>query len=703
MKSFQSKKSLIRVLILPIVLAMIMSLLPAMSLAASASPKGNEITRAEFIAELTDYFGWPHPSEYNDIWEDYAVEQGLINYTFKDVNLSDPYGKQVEAAYAESIIGPDAQGNFYPNGGITREDAAVILVNAFRIPQSTTPTPYVDDAAISDVAKGSVYALVQANCMTPRTAMLFMPKALIKKEEVAKIMKAITSTFAAPVYALPRPTYTAPRRYVKLYTADPEATIIFTKDGSEPKVWDVAKNGYINEMISGSSSTRDVVYKAYSMKEGLITSPVQTFTWHLYRPSTAPFASKKILEGTATSPTVYEIWNDSESVRAMAWYIEGPERGILFDNLQTSAGTRNLKIYVDQNLATKPYIDIVGHAHPDHDAQVGNFISAGVDTYSNIRGWSSLRSLVSDTDKPLLKNIDWGQSFDLGGGIVFDVYALPGHNNDLVILNDKKNGLVFATDIYGCTRAGSADNVNVSGVRADLLLSLAQQVHSAYQKDGAKVNMLFTGHDETPLNENNLNLFEQALQQVVDKGEAGCSPTLRGNNDAAGSRTTLIDDMWKDNTNWISLKLAGIMGDNTEYLTHNDQFNYNGADGYLKYSVLSNIEFKGAALVGTDVAWANPSTFTWLGQTITVKNSLPGLFNPWVYDYKIRVAVGTEWINVIPTTMSTKVQSIAINGNEVTYRSEHKFRVSDGSVITLTIVAPDGATTSTYTFTVEEF
>jgi len=206
MKSFQSKKSLIRVLILPIVLAMIMSLLPAMSLAASASPKGNEITRAEFIAELTDYFGWPHPSEYNDIWEDYAVEQGLINYTFKDVNLSDPYGKQVEAAYAESIIGPDAQGNFYPNGGITREDAAVILVNAFRIPQSTTPTPYVDDAAISDVAKGSVYALVQANCMTPRTAMLFMPKALIKKEEVAKIMTAITSTFAAPVYALPRPT-----------------------------------------------------------------------------------------------------------------------------------------------------------------------------------------------------------------------------------------------------------------------------------------------------------------------------------------------------------------------------------------------------------------------------------------------------------------------------------------------------------------
>jgi hypothetical protein len=119
--------------------------------------------------------------------------------------------------------------------------------------------------------------------------------------------------------------------------------------------------------------------------------------------------------------------------------------------------------------------------------------------------------------------------------------------------------------------------------------------------------MLFTGHDESPLGDVNLKLFEAALQQVVDKGEAGCSPTLRGNNDAPGSRTTIIGDMWHDNTSWIALKLAGKMGDSTEYLTHNDQFNYNGADGFMKYSVLSNIEFEGAELVGITVTWANPS------------------------------------------------------------------------------------------------
>ncbi len=214
--------------------------------------------------------------------------------------------------------------------------------------------------------------------------------------------------------------------------------------------------------------------------------------------------------------------------------------------------------------------------------------------------------------------------------------------------------------------------------------------------------MLFTGHDESPLGDVNLKLFEAALQQVVDKGEAGCSPTLRGNNDAQGSRTTLIGDMWKDNTNWMALKLAGKMGDSTEYLTNNAQFNYNGADGFKKYSVLSNIEFEGAELVGTTVTWANPSgAFSWAGTTIDVPNSLPNIFDPWTYDYTIKVPAGTKRITVIPTTMSTKVARIWINNRVVRYRSRTPVAVSDGTVITIKVLAPDRVTTSTYTFTVE--
>jgi hypothetical protein len=51
--------------------------------------------------------------------------------------------------------------------------------------------------------------------------------------------------------------------------------------------------------------------------------------------------------------------------------------------------------------------------------------------------------------------------------------------------------------------------------------------------------------------------------------------------------------------------------------------------------------------------------------------------------------------------MSTNVKLIRINGKQVDYRSRTTVAVSDGTVITIKVVAPDKVTTSTYTFTVE--
>ena len=144
-------------------------------------------------------------------------------------------------------------------------------------------------------------------------------------------------------------------------------------------------------MRSGEQDAEDnyVIYKAIAVKDGKV-SPVQTFRWHLYRPMTGPFQHELVFEKTATNPVVYQIFRDNESVRAMAWYIEGEESGILYDALQTSADVENLKTYLDENIATKPYIVIIGHEHGDHDAQMPNFINAGIDVYLNKRGWSAV-------------------------------------------------------------------------------------------------------------------------------------------------------------------------------------------------------------------------------------------------------------------------------------------------------------------------
>jgi hypothetical protein len=644
-------------------------------LMVSMSSFGQSITRAEFVAMISDYFGWPHPEDYNDIWK--APING-----FNDVTSADAYGKQIEVALEQGIITKDASGNFKPGSVITRGESADILEKAFRI----------DDIVVGGYMK-------KGTLSDP-----------LSKEEARAVFKTITSSIVAPVQAVPVTTAVAPRRYIKLWCPTEGATIHFTRDGSEPgmesEVYDINKMGHITEMVgnrdgSGASQdSRKVVYKAFAVKEGMQASPVKTMEWNLYRPLDDEFKSDLIVEGDKTTPRVYRVYNNSESVRAMCWFIEGPKGGIVFDALQTTVDKHNLKDYIDK-IATRPYVLIIGHEHGDHDAQMPAFLDAGVEVYLNNRGWASIGgggfgSVVTDPEKQKrVKNIDEGNSFDLGGGCVFEVYALPGHASGNIVINDKQSGMVFASDIYGCTRAGSADNVGVSGLKADLLLSFTQQSYSNYTKGGAAVKMLFTGHDELMLKNNNLLLFEQALQQVIDNGEDGCTPSLRG----GSSRVTTVGDMWKDGTNWISLAIGGTLGDNNKYLTSNSTADYN-AGGYTRYSVLSNIEIEGGDLVGTQVKWADPRTFKWAAEEITVPNALSDKFDPWTFDYTIKVPAANKKITIIPTTMSTKVTEIRLNGNIIKYRSRNEIEVTNDQVIEITVIAPDGITKSTYSFTI---
>ena len=710
--------------------------------ALAAEPKASDanVGRADAAEKIYEYFDWSHRDEYNDIWAPDMVH-------FADVAEGSDNWMAIECLLQQDVV--DETKNFRPTEDLTYGEAIDMLSRAF------------------GVAKADVAALMTEG---------YDEKAAISTDAWNAAFKAMTENYVSPVQALPiaNSEAIAPRRYIKLWTPTEGATIYVSKsvslkgyyedfdldienavenvngwstasfdsDGNKvddltyvtkpTQIYTVDEDGYIKEDYGNYSDTY-VTYKVVAVDAEGNQSAVKTYKWHLQRPINDTFSDEArdyqhtlIRKGTATSPTVYQICRDAETLRPMAWYVEGSEGGIVVDALFTSVSTQwNLKEYVD-TFATKPYVLVVGHAHPDHDMQIANFLAAGIPTYCNDRGWQSLSTagmgpaLLPDAkDQAKVLNIDEGDSFDLGN-CTFDVYALPGHHDSLVMLADRANGLVFATDIYGCTRAGSADNVNISGIPADLLLSLAQQTHADYEREGVLVEEVYTGHDELPLDHNVLDNFEAALQQVIDNGDAATTYTLRGGNNKMYSRTTMVGDMWKDGTNWLSLQLTGLKGDESAYLSDgnatymnstaadtaiNSSINYNFVDGvqqYKTYSVLSNVEVEGGRLEGVDLTWKAPATITWAGEETTVNYTLHDKFNPWHYSYNIAIAGDEGTISIDATTMSTKAKITGITLDGKAQADLKDLAVAAGSVIKVEITAQDGKTTSAYTFTVEK-
>ena len=733
----------------------------------TSQPAAGELSRAEFVAQVSDFFDWPHASNYNDFWK-------VPLRTFADVKSSDQYGKQIENAYEEDIIAPDASGKFSPQAIMTREDAAVILTKAFYLqtPADTSVlNAFSDASAISAAAKPSVAALVAAGYMSGRTATTFAPGSAITATEAKAAIDAIAMNSAVVVQAMPKQAASyltvlpdgagsagtagivdsgtvaklvadrnyAPRRFIYLSTPTPGATIYYTTDGSNPVTsatrlpYDVTATGHIQELVGDRSGAKGpqpyrlVTWKTVAVKDGLAVSPVRTFKWNLLRPWQSIYGSDVMEPGNfdptkgPITPKVTRMYSDYESVRAMSWLIEGPASAIVFDALQTpwhttdqTSGTLYDKA---KSLTSKPIKLVVGHAHGDHSAQTQNFLSAGVPVYANQRSWTTLAGVLSAKDNiKQVINVDEGDQFDLGTAAVpmkLDVYAVPGHENSLVMLHHKESGFLFATDYYGCTRMGTADNVNLSGARADLQLSVLMQDHVSMKQNGGKVSKLFTGHDESALPGPHIQMVQQLFQNVIDQQEAANSPSLRSS-DAPRFRTSIIGNMFTDLYNWAAIGIGGTFGTtpyayltapNTAYSSH-ATIDYTQPNAHLKYGVLGNIELTGATLVGTTMTWAAPNTQLTLSDGSLwpaagpVVNSLRNKFNPWVFSYTINVPKGATSIGVAPIPLSTKVKKITVNGNVILPGTSVPVTVANGTVITIVVTAPDGSTTETYTLTV---
>lgn len=639
--------------------------------AASARPAAGQATvlsRAAFIAMIVDHFDWVHSSQYVDLWK--PAQQ-----TFADVTLGvTPHARQIEIALDEGLVS-NAEGFFHPDQPMTHGDAVDICTRAFGV----------------------------------APAMHGAPSAAISARTAQAMLRGLVDSVVAPPQVMCKSGGTAPRRYVRISTPTAGATIRYTltSDGNEPAdpagptglAYDFTADGVL-QLVNPPNSTTDFrLYrmKAVAMKAGLATSVVREFTWNIVRPRSGEFQAKLVHPGSAGTPRVWKINNPAEVVQPNVYYLEGTARGLVFDAAEYSYQKANLKTFID-TLATRPYDIVVGHSHPDHAEQIFNFTSAGIRLYVSAQEKAALTAF---------KREDWsaagaasialqdGQQFDLGN-VQVTSWVIPGHTNGVATIIVNQTGWVYGSDMWGCNRPWSADTTQYQSVKVDLFLSLVQQLISRYQKSShtGRITAVTNSHQETSVGMECVRNFLQCFQQIIDEGNSVTRPSIRGGT-RGGDRMSMVGDMWRDR-NWMAIGPIGKYAAAVDYLTSpttaypcGATIDYNAADGFRKYSVLSNLEIDGGTLEGVEVHWSAPAN--------GLVNSMPNRFDPWTYEYTVRVFAGQRRLTVRPTALSNRIRSMRVNGSAVKQSTATTVAVANGGSITIEVLSPDGSSTSRYT------
>ena len=728
---------------------------------AHAIEVDHPMTRGDFMIRLAKYFGWPHYNAVMDDGTDIDADGNVMTTervrNYFDVTGDNDYVKAIESALDMGVLTASSpEEYFYPMSEMTREDAAVILASAFKL--AVLDRDYICDFDDADKIDPACYAalnsLVGRNFMRGRTNQTLNPTDGITDTEARIIIEAIDKRVVCPVWSMP----VSNRKFVRVrpewMTATKDATIhwrckvdhyshpelngLFVQDrgvgvyvGTGWSEWYDYIPGYSTDPCFGLNNNKDLPYDAtwlivdvecYATKEGMEDSPVTSFKWRIERPAWHDFATDKLHEGSATFPTVYRFF---DNFQAAAYYIEGSKMGILYDGLQPTNTNLTLLEQV-QKVATKPFVFVLGHNHPDHKGAMCRAYEQGYDIYVCDRvgpkntEWSyKVYNRKYTSGNPVIDQevtgtysgdrvheIDEGYVFDLGN-CKLETYRLPGHCDDMLILYDRANGLMFSSDIYAVNRYWVADQFSAKGVKQDLLLSLQQQLMDEYGKDGAEVKELYTGHNRIGVGNDYLTIWEQCLQKLVDYGPDGVSDDRRGD----GAILAMDGDQY-ETMNWtgfaedgkmIHAKYKGEYDGKTYYRievdnrgTENPLVSSNMYWDYQTNAHLSNISFKDATLVGHDFKYK--TGFDTVDETLAdgrLKYVVPNKFVPYEYDYDVKIGQFQTTATFTPVAMSNRIKGMTVNGTPVSSRCPVVVPTYGKTVIEVT--GPDGATKCTYT------
>ena len=145
------------------------------------------VTRAEFVKMVVIGMNLKTPEEIT------AETEQLEQSAFNDVNTNDWYYSYVNSAYSLGIVSGNGNGNFNPNGNITREEMSAILMRCienkgYNLEYTAVPVDFNDRETISDWALSAVIKLQLTGVVNGDENSCFRPKDTATRAEVAKVI-----------------------------------------------------------------------------------------------------------------------------------------------------------------------------------------------------------------------------------------------------------------------------------------------------------------------------------------------------------------------------------------------------------------------------------------------------------------------------------------------------------------------------------
>lgn len=184
------------------------------------------------MIRLAKYFGWPH---YNAVMDDGTDidDDGNIMTTervrnYYDVTGDSDYVKPIESALDMGVLKAESPDDcFWPMSAMTREDAAVIIYNAFHMTplEQDYISGFEDAGNINADCKDALNTLVGRNFMRGRTNSTLNPTEGITDTEARIIIESIDSRVVCPVWSMP----VSHRKFVRCrpqwFTSTKDATV----------------------------------------------------------------------------------------------------------------------------------------------------------------------------------------------------------------------------------------------------------------------------------------------------------------------------------------------------------------------------------------------------------------------------------------------------------------------------------------------